>query len=1053
MFKKLPILLALFTCWASVSMAQLSGLEVVEYADHTNSPIPELVGKKTYRLYAVMTNPDDFVSAVYGEAGIPMAVRTSTTFYQNAFGSQNGSTINAGFFPFVPALEFDSWVTIGREDQGQPGNSVALLQSSSDPWIDEFTAGQSFGMDGIFGGSWFTTFSLQSVNGFPDANLRVLLGQFTTDGLFDGYLNIQVFLGGTNQNEIRHEGIPFSSDPNAVFGCTDPVASNYDPAATSDNGTCVFTCALEVTNIAINPTTCVGTNNGSINITTTGGQGQVSFSLNGSNPILAPVYNNLAAGTYTLTVADQQGCTIIQEVVVPSPPAISIVINGTTNVTCNGAGNGTVDGTVTGGTGELTFGLQPGVYTQGTPDFTGLTPGTYRIYAIDANGCTAQSAQFSITQPANLQVGITGSAAATCPDVANGVIQALGFGGAGGISYSLDGVNFQPTGVFNVIPGSYVVTVRDANNCIKVSNTVNIGFTGIAGCTNPAACNFVANATCATTCTFPGCTDPSASNFDPAAGCDDGSCAFGVDGCTDSTACNFDPAATNDDGSCLFLDACGNCGGTDTAGCTDPTACNYDMNAGCDDGSCEYGTCAGCTDPTACNFNPQATLDNGTCLFFDACGNCGGDQFPGCIDPAACNYDMNAGCDDGSCLFLDACGNCGGSETAGCTDSTACNYDMNAGCDDGSCFFSDNCDGCAPSVCADTFESFNDGNIAGDVVWGGNTDSWTVASNSDAGPGAECSLTLQLGVPTAVAGKAQLSTGYENWQVNQEWSYFLGRRSQAYTAANSVAFWLYADQSDLTDPTTNGYRVLIGDNSGGDEFILQRVQDGVVTPILSSSEIPNGVSDIGVAVRVTRSGAGEWGLFTSDLALSNGGGVNANDCPADVATVNHGTANDNALSLTGLGYVGLEVTHSSGASARAAVEFDQLSIVTDASGTPGCTDVTACNYDPGATVDDGTCEFAIEGYACGEIPGCTYDFACNYDPTANVDNGTCEITSCGGCTYIDALNFNPMASIDNGSCVFDVASDCPGDFNNDDDVNVSDLMIFLSLYGTNCFND
>jgi hypothetical protein len=55
--------------------------------------------------------------------------------------------------------------------------------------------------------------------------------------------------------------------------------------------------------------------------------------------------------------------------------------------------------------------------------------------------------------------------------------------------------------------------------------------------------------------------------------------------------------------------------------------------------------------------------------------------------------------------------------------------------------------------------------------------------------------------------------------------------------------------------------------------------------------------------------------------------------------------------------------------------FENTSPVTD-----GCTDPTACNYDPTATVDDGSCTF----------PGCTDSDACNYDPDAGCDDGNCE---------------------------------------------------------------
>jgi hypothetical protein len=401
-------------------------------------------------------------------------------------------------------------------------------------------------------------------------------------------------------------------------------------------------------------------------------------------------------------------------------------------------------------------------------------------------------------------------------------------------------------------------------------------------------------------------------------------------------------------------------------------------------------------------------------------------------------------------LFLDACGNCGGSETAGCTDPSACNFDASAGCDDGSCFFSDNCDDCPASVCDDVFEAFDDGNFTESPVWSGDEDAWQVVSDSDVAEGADCSLTLRLNVESG-SGTKYLSTSFDDWQLNQEWSYWLGRRSQAYTLANRVAFWLFADDEDLTSPTISGYRVIIGDNTGGDEFVLQRVNEGVVTDLLATAELPNGLQDIGVAIRVTRTANGEWALYTSDLDLSNGQGVTAASCPAEEAIVFHGNATDGSIEIAGLAYVGLEVIHSSGGSARTAVEFDNLSIVTDAATILGCTDELACNYDPDATEDDGTCDFPVEGFECGQQPGCTYAFACNYNEDANIDDGSCEITSCAGCTYEDALNYEPTAVFDDGSCTFPVVVEgCPGDLNNDAVVDVSDLIIFLGLFGTTC---
>lgn len=148
-------------------------------------------------------------------------------------------------------------------------------------------------------------------------------------------------------------------------------------------------------------------------------------------------------------------------------------------------------------------------------------------------------------------------------------------------------------------------------------------------------------------------------------------------------------------------------------------------------------------------------------------------------------------------------------------------------------------------------------------------------------------------------------------------------------------------------------------------------------------------------------------------------------------------------------------THAISAGGNCCLNFNQ--------DIEGCTDPAACNYNPAATIDDGSCNSLNLGctdpQACNYDPaaitdngychffcyGCTDELACNFDPDATISDFSCDY-SCLGCIYPSAANYNPASTRDNGSCIFD----CPADLSGDGLINTQDLLMFLAAFGTAC---
>jgi hypothetical protein len=237
-----------------------------------------------------------------------------------------------------------------------------------------------------------------------------------------------------------------------------------------------------------------------------------------------------------------------------------------------------------------------------------------------------------------------------------------------------------------------------------------------------------------------------------------------------------------------------------------------------------------------------------------------------------------------------------------------------------------------------TNDSFTDFDISTSPVWAGDVSAYTVVNTSDAAgllaSDLNRSRTLRLNAP-AVAGTESISTNIPTWDSQQEWYFWTGRRNQAATASNNTAIWLYSNESNLESLTVDGYRLVIGDDSGDDEIRLERVTNGVSTVLFTSTAgITNGIVNWGLAVKVVRTQSGRWTISTSTLPTASGTGATARSCVQTLATNvltnslnSQNYADDNTIIPNSPGFFGLAVVHSTAADAMVGVEFDNFRFV------------------------------------------------------------------------------------------------------------------------------
>jgi gliding motility-associated-like protein len=186
----------------------------------------------------------------------------------------------------------------------------------------------------------------------------------------------------------------------------------------------------------------------------------------------------LEAGTYNVTITDDNGCMTTCTFTITDPAcALSLDIVGT-NLNCAGDDSGAIELTVSGAVGNVTFDWNVDAL-DGTEDPSGLAAGTYQVTVTDEAGCTA-STSVTLTEPAALMLscaedqpvstvgGNDGSAALTI----SGGTAPFAIDYTGPVNGSAT-ANMAGTITIDMLEaGIYNVTITDDNGCITTCTFV-----------------------------------------------------------------------------------------------------------------------------------------------------------------------------------------------------------------------------------------------------------------------------------------------------------------------------------------------------------------------------------------------------------------------------------------------------------------------------------------------------------------------------------------------------------------------------------------------------
>ncbi|MEY4936731.1 MAG: hypothetical protein RIS64_3090, partial [Bacteroidota bacterium] len=196
-----------------------------------------------------------------------------------------------------------------------------------------------------------------------------------------------------------------------------------------------------------------------LTVSANGGTGAYLYRLNHGTPQNGNTFT-VSTGNYVVTVTDANECAIATTSITVAQPSTIVATATAELIRCN-AGTTTLTVAASGGAGAYTYRLNNGTF-QNANTFT-VNAGNQLVTVKDANNCSVQTAQITVSQP--MAVTASASTGAILCNAGTTTLTVTASGGSGTLTYSLNNGTPQNGNTFTVGVGNYTVHVSDANQC------------------------------------------------------------------------------------------------------------------------------------------------------------------------------------------------------------------------------------------------------------------------------------------------------------------------------------------------------------------------------------------------------------------------------------------------------------------------------------------------------------------------------------------------------------------------------------------------------------